>query len=154
MNGIQTNIVERIKAQLSTLEKQRARYIELANKPYKESTQAENIELMELERVVDSAISIEAVTSLLEIIEAVRGLSDIGELFDGHDELNEYTHEANEKHLTAALDKIHAIANGAKFDWIGGIPVLDDTIPDSMYEADGKWYPRVPDTDPTAKGQS
>lgn len=91
-------------------------------------------------------------------IDAIKHSSDVSNLFDGADHLNEHTHEANEKHLTAALDKIHAIANGAKFDWIGGIPVLDDTddgtIPDHLYEADGKWYPRVPDTDPAARGQT
>jgi hypothetical protein len=158
MDGIQGSIVERVKSRLSILKHQRARYIELANKPYKESTQAENIELLELERVVDSAISTEAVTRLIEIIEAVGMLSDVGRLFDGADHLNEHTHEANEKHLIAAMDKIHAITNGAAFNWIGGIPVFDDTddgtIPDHLYERDGKWYPRVPDTDPAAKGQT
>jgi deoxyadenosine/deoxycytidine kinase len=45
-------------------------------------------------------------------IEHVRRISDVGLLFDGADHLNEYTHEENEKHLTGALDKIHAIVTG------------------------------------------
>lgn len=108
----QVNIVAHVQARLATLRDQRRRYIELANKPYRESTEAENRELLELESVVDSVISIEAVEGLIAIIESVRRLSDVGNLFDGHDELNEFTHEANEKHLTVALGKIHRIVTG------------------------------------------
>ncbi len=45
-------------------------------------------------------------------IDAIKQLSDVGLLFDGADHLNEFTHEANEKHITAALDRIHRIATG------------------------------------------
>jgi hypothetical protein len=45
-------------------------------------------------------------------VDAIKKLSDIGLLFDGADHLNEYTHEANEKHLTGALDRIHRITTG------------------------------------------
>lgn len=49
---------------------------------------------------------------ITERSEHVRRISDVGLLFDGADHLNEYTHEDNEKHLTGALDKIHAIVTG------------------------------------------
>ncbi len=52
------------------------------------------------------------IASLEAQLEAVRRLSDVGDLFDGADHLNEYTHKENEKHLTSALDKIHAIVTG------------------------------------------
>lgn len=36
-------------------------------------------------------------------------MSNVGNIFDGHDECNEYTHETNYKMVEAALDKIYAI---------------------------------------------
>lgn len=51
-------------------------------------------------------------TALWKRVAAIKQLSDVGLLFDGADHLNEYTHEANEKHITAALDRIHRIATG------------------------------------------
>jgi hypothetical protein len=40
-------------------------------------------------------------------------LSDVGTLFDGHDELNEHTHEDNANHMERALDRINEIAKAA-----------------------------------------
>lgn len=39
----------------------------------------------------------------------IRELSDVGNIFDGCDHCNEYTHETNYKMLEAAMDKIYAI---------------------------------------------
>lgn len=52
------------------------------------------------------------VAPLLSMLDAISKSSDVGELFDGHDELNEDTHEANEQLLTGALDCINAITRG------------------------------------------
>lgn len=41
----------------------------------------------------------------------IRELSDVGAIFDGHDECNEYTHEINYNLLEHAMDKIHAIVS-------------------------------------------
>lgn len=48
----------------------------------------------------------------LRRLKIIARVSNIGELFDGHDELNEYTHEANEKHMEGALNKIYGISTG------------------------------------------
>lgn len=37
-------------------------------------------------------------------------ISDVGILFDGHDELNDHTHKANAQHMEGALDRINEIA--------------------------------------------
>ena len=50
--------------------------------------------------------------ALLDTLEEIAKRSDVGLLFDGNDHLNEYTHEANEKLLTGALDHINKIARG------------------------------------------
>lgn len=47
-----------------------------------------------------------------EIIDAVIDLSNVGNIFDGCDHCNEFTHETNYKMLEAALDKIYAIVTG------------------------------------------
>lgn len=47
---------------------------------------------------------------------AIAELSDVGMMWDGHDELNEDTHEANEQHAIGLLDRIYAIATGAETD--------------------------------------
>lgn len=47
---------------------------------------------------------------LVLALETIADISDVGLLFDGADHLNEYTHEANEKHVAAALDRINDIA--------------------------------------------
>lgn len=54
----------------------------------------------------------EQIADLKERLAKIAELSDVGELFDGHDELNEFTFEENEKHVTKRLDRIHAIASG------------------------------------------
>lgn len=41
-------------------------------------------------------------------------LSDVGDLFDGHDELNEYTCEDNNKLMESALDQIHELAGALR----------------------------------------
>lgn len=43
--------------------------------------------------------------------DAIRALSNVGELFDGMDECNEYTHEANNKVMEAALDQIYELVS-------------------------------------------
>ena len=45
-------------------------------------------------------------------LDTITELSDISNLFDGHDELNEHTHQANEKHLASILNRIHKIVTG------------------------------------------
>lgn len=50
---------------------------------------------------------------LRETLEDIHRSSDVGLLFDGHDELNEYTHEDNEKLVTDALDYINEAARKA-----------------------------------------
>jgi hypothetical protein len=42
----------------------------------------------------------------------IRELSDVGNLFDGNDHLNEFTHEENYKLLEGAMDRIYAIVTG------------------------------------------
>jgi hypothetical protein len=44
--------------------------------------------------------------------DAIRNLSDVGLLFDGHDECNEDTHEENAKLMEAALDRIYELVSG------------------------------------------
>lgn len=51
--------------------------------------------------------------SLRDALVAVTDLSNVGGLFDGHDELNEYTHEANANLMEHALDRIFGIAEDA-----------------------------------------
>lgn len=41
--------------------------------------------------------------------DAIRNLSDVGLLFDGHDECNEDTHEENTKLMESALDRIYEL---------------------------------------------
>lgn len=60
------------------------------------------------------------------LLDAIRQLSDVGDLYDGADHLNEHTHAENEKLLNAALDKIYRIASGARFSFIGGLVVMDE----------------------------
>ena len=43
------------------------------------------------------------------IIETIRYLSDIGNLFDGHDELTEITYKANAELMESTLDRIYKI---------------------------------------------
>jgi hypothetical protein len=52
------------------------------------------------------------VRPLVNTLQEIRRRSDVGELFDGHDELNEDTHEGNEKLLTGALDRVNEMARG------------------------------------------
>lgn len=47
-----------------------------------------------------------------DIIEEIARIADVGNLFDGQDHLNEYTHKENEELLEGALDRIYAIAMG------------------------------------------
>lgn len=65
-----THELARIRARADWLEQQQARYIELANKPYHECTEAENREALELERWVDGGFTLTSVRTLLAIIDA------------------------------------------------------------------------------------
>jgi len=56
------------------------------------------------------------VRPLVNTLEEIARCSDVGELFDGHDELNEDTHEGNEKLVTGALDHVNEIARGVYVD--------------------------------------
>lgn len=56
------------------------------------------------------------VRPLVNTLTEIARRSDVGELFDGHDELNEDTHEANEKLVTGALDTVNEIARGVYED--------------------------------------
>lgn len=46
---------------------------------------------------------------VVELLVLVASLSDVGELFDGHDELNEDTHEENAQLMSSALDRINEL---------------------------------------------
>jgi len=52
------------------------------------------------------------VRPLFDTLQEISLKSDVGRLFEGCDELNEETHEANEQMLTSALDTVNAIARG------------------------------------------
>jgi hypothetical protein len=44
---------------------------------------------------------------LVRFIWDIRNLSEVGNVFDGHDECNEITHDINEQLLTSTLDRIN-----------------------------------------------
>lgn len=56
------------------------------------------------------------VRPLYNTLQEISRCSDVGELFDGHDELNEDTHEGNEKLVTGALDYVNELARGVYVD--------------------------------------
>lgn len=51
--------------------------------------------------------------SAQEKLNEIANLSDVGQLFDGHDECNEHTHEENAKLMEHALDRIFEIVTAA-----------------------------------------
>lgn len=115
-----THELERIRARADWLEQQQARYIELANKPYHECTEAENREALELERWVDGGFTLTSVRTLLAIIDAqqavVAAAGEVDALIPAtrHTDSDGYTYiwADGEGKLVAALNKLHGALKG------------------------------------------
>lgn len=52
----------------------------------------------------------------LKKLELISQMSDVGVLFDGHDELNEFTHEENARLMEKTLDRIKVITRPGYFN--------------------------------------
>lgn len=76
MNTEQQAFFEQVKAQIENYDRDWKRYIELANKPYGESTDSENAEMIWLDENLPHTFTAEAARTLLQIINAQQAIVD------------------------------------------------------------------------------